>query len=109
MTRPEFRVLVEDAIGALRPGEVVTYGEIAAQIGRPGAARGVGAVLRTTGRALPWWRVVAADGRLAAPVAAEQARRLCGEGVEVEAGRVRRGPSGARGDEFGSRCPARGR
>ena len=49
----------------LEPGEVVTYGEVARQAGYPGAARAVGNVLARTDEAVPWWRVVAADGRLA--------------------------------------------
>jgi methylated-DNA-protein-cysteine methyltransferase related protein len=68
---------------------VVTYGEVAAQAGSPGAARGVGTVLRSSTRELPWWRVVGAGGRLVAPSAETQARLLRAEGVEVERGRVR--------------------
>jgi methylated-DNA-protein-cysteine methyltransferase-like protein len=83
-----FRERVEAVVAALTPGEVVTYGEVAAQAGSPGAARGVGAVLRSSTRPLPWWRVVAAGGRLTAPSAAEQARRLRAEGVLVEGRRV---------------------
>lgn len=73
---------------ALRPGEVASYGEVAAEAGFPGAARGVGAVLRAS-EGLPWWRVVRADGRLAAPHVEEQTRRLAAEGVRVVGGRVR--------------------
>ena len=50
-------------IHRLEPGEVVTYGEVAAEAGHPGAARAVGNLLRQTPD-LPWWRVVAANGRL---------------------------------------------
>jgi methylated-DNA-protein-cysteine methyltransferase related protein len=84
-----FRARVERVVAALRPGEVVTYGEVAAQAGHPGAARGVGAVLRTSDLALPWWRVVASGGRIAAPKAVEQAARLRAEGVDVRDGVVR--------------------
>lgn len=72
----------------LGPGQVATYGEVAAQAGYPGAARGVGGVLRAAPDDLPWWRVVGADGRLIAPAAAEQARRLHAEGVRVDDGRL---------------------
>lgn len=74
---------------SLQPGEVVTYGEVAEQAGFPGAARGVGGVLRDPSDDLPWWRVVAADGRIVCPSGSEQARRLVAEGVTVVGGRVR--------------------
>jgi methylated-DNA-protein-cysteine methyltransferase-like protein len=69
---------------------VATYGEVAAEAGYPGAARAVGNVMaRSDG--LPWWRVVAANGRLVPGHEAEQARRLRAEGVLVAGGRVRPG------------------
>jgi methylated-DNA-protein-cysteine methyltransferase related protein len=78
----------EEIIRALRPGEVVTYGEVAADAGRPGAARAVGHLLATCPADLPWWRVVAANGRLVPGHEAEHARRLTAEGVELRAGRA---------------------
>ena len=87
-----FAERAEAVIRALRPGEVVTYGEVADDAGRPGAARAVGHLLATTPD-LPWWRVVAATGRLVPGHEAEQARRLAAEGVHLEGGKVRfRGP-----------------
>lgn len=77
-------------LAALGPGEVVSYGEVAAQAGHPGAARAVGNLLRRAS-GLPWWRVVAASGRLVPGHEREQARRLRAEGVEVRSGRVVRG------------------
>ncbi|MDQ6714177.1 MAG: MGMT family protein [Candidatus Dormibacteraeota bacterium] len=71
-------------------GEVVSYGEVARRAGYPGAARAVGNVLaRNMG--LPWWRVVRANGELAAHSGEEQARRLRREGVTIREGRVRSG------------------
>ena len=85
-------------IAALEPGEVVSYGEVAALAGRPGAARAVGAVLAGNGDPdLPWWRVVNAAGRLAPGKEAKQARRLRAEGVTV---------AGARVEGFGRRASA---
>lgn len=46
------------------PGRVTTYGAIAEALGRSGP-RQVGAVLAEHGGAVPWWRVVRADGTLA--------------------------------------------
>jgi methylated-DNA-protein-cysteine methyltransferase-like protein len=85
----DFRRRVTDVINSLQPGEVVSYGDVAAQAGYPGAARGVGAVLAAS-HGLPWWRVVMASGRLAPGHEAEQSRRLKAEGVTVVRGRVAR-------------------
>lgn len=80
MAEPGFEERVIAAVTALRPGEVATYGEIAAEAGNPGAARAVGNLLRrSTG--LPWWRVVAASGRLVPGGEKEQRRHLESEGV----------------------------
>lgn len=79
-----FHAVVAD----LAVAEVVSYGEVARRAGRRGAARAVGAFLAEHGAALPWWRVVRADGSLAVHKPAEQARRLRAEGIEVLAGRV---------------------
>lgn len=97
VTADGFSDRVEAVVRAIRPGDVMTYGEIAREVGHPGAARAVGNVLRTS-TGLPWWRVVAASGRVnpSAPVAA--AANLRAEGVEVVGGRVvprwRRAPGG---------------
>jgi methylated-DNA-protein-cysteine methyltransferase-like protein len=88
----EFGDRVRRVVGELAPGDVVTYGEVAALAGKPGAARGVGAILAGSGDlGLPWWRVVNAAGRLVPGHEQEHARRLRAEGVTVdlEAGRVR--------------------
>ena len=88
----DFSERVEAVIRAIEPGDVVTYGEVAALAGKPGAARGVGAILSGSGdRGLPWWRVVAANGRLVPGHEREHARRLRAEGVAVDTttGRVR--------------------
>ncbi|MGH9055763.1 MAG: MGMT family protein [Acidimicrobiales bacterium] len=84
------RERVEAVVAALGPGEVVSYGDVAAEAGYPGAARAVGAVLAhpAPGRALPWWRVVTASGRLVPGNEEEHARRLAAEGVALRGGRV---------------------
>ena len=92
MPELEFELAVEQVLDALAPGDVVTYGEVAAEAGFPGAARAVGALLARSGGAHPWWRVVAANGRLVPGHEREQTRLLESEGVELRAGRVRRSP-----------------
>ena len=68
-------------------GEVSTYGEVAAEAGFPGAARGVSGVLKKVG-GLPWWRVTAASGRLIKGLESEQAQRLRAEGVTIRNGKI---------------------
>lgn len=58
-----FQQDVIDAVGRRRAGELVTYGEIAEEVGRPAAGQAVANVLRCA-RDLPWWRVLPSDGRL---------------------------------------------
>ena len=51
-------------------GRVLTYGQVAELAGHPGAARAAGAAMRaSTGRGLPWQRVVGAHARGMAKVA----------------------------------------
>lgn len=67
----------------------MTYGDVAAEAGYPGAARAVGSLLRRApSDTFAWWRVIAASGRLLASHEAEQASRLRREGVEVCDGRI---------------------
>src|SRR5213082_4000351 len=70
-------------------GQVVSYGEVARRAGYPRAARAVGNVLANS-LGLPWWRIVRANGELAAHGAEEQARRLRREGIAIRDGRVDR-------------------
>jgi methylated-DNA-protein-cysteine methyltransferase-like protein len=85
---PGFAARAAAVIRALAPGEVLTYGEVAREAGRPGAARAVGNLLAKGDGQLPWWRVVAAGGRLVPGHEREQARRLRAEGVTVRGNRV---------------------
>jgi methylated-DNA-protein-cysteine methyltransferase-like protein len=80
---------IADVVRALPAGEVVTYGEVALEAGRPGAARSVGAFLASSDGSYPWWRVVSASGRLVPGHEVEHARRLRAEGVPVDGARGR--------------------
>ena len=79
----EFEDAVAAVLLALEPGEVVTYGEVAAEAGWPGAARAVGGLLARDGDRFPWWRVVTSSGRLVPGHERDHARRLRAEGVAV--------------------------
>jgi methylated-DNA-protein-cysteine methyltransferase related protein len=83
-----FDQAVVAVIQSLGPGEVVTYGEVAAEAGFPGAARAVGRLLATSDDDLPWWRVVTTTGRLVPGHEVEHAARLRAEGVAVSNGHV---------------------
>jgi methylated-DNA-protein-cysteine methyltransferase related protein len=83
-----------DVIRSLREGEVVTYGDIAADAGYPKLSRLVGRLLALTDDDLPWWRVVNSAGRLVPGNEREQSQLLRAEGVTVSDGRVRRAPVG---------------
>lgn len=83
-----FEESVIRVVSSLQPGDVLTYGEVAAEAGHPGAARAVGNLLRTCHADLPWWRVVGAGGRLRSPDHSRQARLLSEDGVLIRNGRV---------------------
>jgi len=85
MPGPDFEEAVAEAVRALPPGAVATYGEVATEAGFPGAARAVGNFLRRSA-GLPWWRVVAAGGRLVPSCELEQGQRLRAEGVAFTPG-----------------------
>jgi len=83
-----FAARVLAVVDATRPGEVLTYGEVAREAGRPGAARAVGQVLRRDGANRPWWRVISSTGRLVPGLEEEHAVRLRAEGIPCADGRV---------------------
>jgi methylated-DNA-protein-cysteine methyltransferase-like protein len=88
--RTPFEEAIVEVLAGLRPGDLVTYGEVAVEAGRPGAARAVGRFLAEHGGGVCWWRVVTSTGRLVPGNEVEHARRLRAEGVAVDAdaGRV---------------------
>ena len=78
-----FQCAVVAAVARLRPGELVTYGELAEELGRPGGGQAVANVLRSA-PGLPWWRVVPAHGRLYRTHAPVQGPLLEAEGHVVD-------------------------
>jgi alkylated DNA nucleotide flippase Atl1 len=80
----EYTRTTVELVSAIPPGRVMTYGSVAAAVSERlvadgGAARGgprqCARVLSLLGPTLPWWRVVAVDGRVACRDP-EQARSL---------------------------------
>lgn len=73
------------------PGCVVTYGQVALELGSPGAARAVGYALyfQPIERGVPWWRVINVRGAISfkgrGPAADMQRKLLEAEGVIFDA------------------------
>lgn len=67
-------------------GRTMSYGAIAEEVGvslRRGGPRQVARVLATFGGAVPWWRVVTADGRLPPGKEVAARRLLAAEGCPI--------------------------
>ena len=77
---------VFDVVERIPPGRVSTYGAIGRLVGV--GPRRVARALSQGGGAVPWHRVVRADGSVAEPVRVRQLALLAAEGVPVRSGRV---------------------
>ncbi|NNF10630.1 MAG: MGMT family protein [Acidimicrobiia bacterium] len=78
-----FQQAVIAVVSALKPGEVATYAEVAAEAGHPGSAQAVANVLRRV-PGLPWWRVIPSSGRLYRTHRPTQEPLLRAEGVLID-------------------------
>ncbi len=87
---PEYAERVLAVAEEIPPGRVMTYGDVAEWLGE-GGPRQVGRVMALYGAAVPWWRVVRADGAL---LPGHEARAL--EHYRVEGTPLREGPAGPR-------------
>ncbi len=87
---PDAEAYVEAVLRAVEripPGRVATYGDLAAAVGR-GGPRQVGTVMSRFGAAVPWWRVVRADGQPARGHEERALAQLRTEGAPVVGTRV---------------------
>jgi methylated-DNA-protein-cysteine methyltransferase-like protein len=81
-------------LASIPAGRVISYGQLAALAGVPGAARWVARCLSQLpeGGRLPWQRVICASGRFGLPIDSpagrEQRQRLREEGIELDNDRV---------------------
>jgi methylated-DNA-protein-cysteine methyltransferase related protein len=82
-----FAVRILQAVEAIPPGRVMTYGDVAEYAGTR-SARTVGRVLAGDGGTVPWHRVLRSDGSLAEHLFTEQRQRLLAEGVRFVGERV---------------------
>jgi alkylated DNA nucleotide flippase Atl1 len=83
---PAYDEAVLDVVDEVPAGWATTYGDVAAvlrQAGWGGGPRTVGAVMARHGAAVPWWRVVRADGGLPVCDRSEALARLLAEGTPL--------------------------
>lgn len=91
---PPFVEAIYLALMNIPAGKVITYGELAALAGQPGAARRVGTLMSQLSEKtrLPWHRVVNAQGKISLPAGSAghqlQQARLEAEGVIFERGKI---------------------
>ena len=87
-----FRVAIYRLIRRVPRGQVVTYGQVAAWLGRPRSSRAVGGAMRRCPDDVPWHRVVNAQGGISARRQMSgmltQRMRLEQEGIRLRRGRV---------------------
>ncbi|WSF60204.1 MGMT family protein [Streptomyces sp. NBC_01352] len=88
---PEYAERVLDVAERIPPGRVMTYGDVAEWL-EEGGPRQVGRVMALYGGAVPWWRVVRADGVLLPGHELEAFSRYRAEGTPLkEASRAAEG------------------
>ena len=85
--RESYVEAVLQVVEAIPPGRVASYGDIAEAVGR-GGPRQVGHVMALPGAAVPWWRVVRADGSPARGHKRRALELLVAEGAPLRGGRV---------------------
>ena len=84
----EFAQHVLNIIRAIPPGQVVTYGQVAALAGFPRRARHVGHALRNCPPDVPWYRVLGAGGSVRVDPPQRQLELLRAEGVVTLTNRI---------------------
>jgi len=78
---------VLSAVEQIPPGRVASYGDLAELVGR-GGPRQVGQIMSRYGAAVPWWRVVHADGSLIAGLEERATAELRREKTPMRGDRV---------------------
>ena len=94
MSEPTKDQKIWQVVAAIPPGQVASYGQIAAMAGLGRQARYIGRALGKLpgGHSIPWFRVIRSNGQIAFPEGSDayetQVGKLKGEGVEITNGRV---------------------
>ncbi|MFE2120037.1 MGMT family protein [Rhodococcus aetherivorans] len=88
VTRDETSIIdaVREAVAAIPPGSVTSYGDIGTRIGA--GPRQVGRAMSLLDDNVPWWRVVYADGTTASCHGGRAPALLLEEGTPVAGKRV---------------------
>lgn len=60
----DFKQAVINIVSNTKPGEWISYGDVAVLAGRPRAARAVSGILKREKDTLPWHRVVGKGGKI---------------------------------------------
>jgi alkylated DNA nucleotide flippase Atl1 len=81
-TFDDFADRVLEIVERIPPGRVLSYGDIAELLG-DGGPRRVGRVLSRDGGAVPWWRVLRADGSHTEAIRDRAHELLRAEGVHL--------------------------
>ena len=88
----KFDRAVWEIVSAIKPGQVMGYGEVAKAAGFPRHARMVSKAMSRSEARLPWYRVVRSDRTLAFPAGSDSYRKqqslLEKEGVKIINGKV---------------------
>lgn len=74
--------LVLRAVELVPPGQLVSYGDVAALVGT--GPRQVGAVMARDGHGVPWWRVTNASGDLPLHLMADAEAPWADEGIALK-------------------------
>ena len=86
-TNNKFDKAIQEVVSKIKPGHVMSYGEVARAAGFPRHARMVSKAMGRSSMPLPWHRVVKSDRTLAFEVGSEaydkQKRLLEKEGVQI--------------------------
>ena len=91
-SKKEFDKAIYDVVSSIKPGHVMSYGEVARTAGFPRHARMVSKALCRSGTPLPWHRVIKSDRTLAFEPGSEAFRKqndlLEKEGFQISNGKV---------------------
>ena len=89
----KFDNAIWDIVSSIKPGHVMSYGEVARAAGFPRHARMVSKAMSRSDTPLPWYRIVRSDRTLAFKVGSQaynkQKGLLAQEGVQIIKGKVK--------------------
>ena len=91
-SQKQFDKAIWDIVSSVKPGRVMSYGEVARAAGFPRHARMVSKAMSRSETSLPWYRIVRSDRTLAFEVGSEPYKKqkdlLAKEGVQIINGKV---------------------